>query len=165
MYTVQEIATKDVTTRFGVKPSYRVKLSGEWFNFGFKKPGFAVGDNINFNFTEGKYGKEADAATVKVISSGEAGSVTPAAAPTRTFGPPTRPFPIPALHGDRAIVRQNALTNAREMVSGSGLFHRTASESDDEYNTRMAFEILRVAKIFESYTTGDADLAEAMKEE
>ena len=164
MYTVQEIASKEVTTRFGPKPSYKVKASGEWFNFGFKKPTFSVGDNINFSFTEGKYGKDMDPLTVKVISSGDAtGSVMPSAAPpARSYGPPTRPFPIPALHGDRAIVRQNALTNARELwcsrngqLSDGGVWSPEA-EAD---------AIIKLAKLFEAYSAGDSDLEEAMKEE
>lgn len=165
MYVIEEITSKDATTRYGVKPSYRVKASGEWYNFGFKKPMVAVGDNVNFNFTEGKYGKDVDAATVKVISSGggTAGSVTPSAPAARPFGPPARPFPIPALHGDRAIVRQNALTNAREVfTSGYGW---NGEKLDSGNPVVVAKHIIAMARMFEEYTTGDSDLAEAMKAE
>ena len=74
-YIVESITSKDVTTKFGPKPAYRVKANGEWYSYGFKKPAFKEGDTINFSATEGKYGKEIDPASVKTLSSGSSAAV------------------------------------------------------------------------------------------
>jgi hypothetical protein len=165
-YIVENITTKTVTTKYGPKPAYSIQANGEWFNYGFKKPTFNIGDTIDFKFTETTYGKEIDHTSLQMISKGD-GKVTIVPSPMTTsptpparssYTPPTKPFPIPPLHGDRAIVRQNALTNAREAINSLG--SPTAVE-DAAYADR----IIAMARMFEAYSCGDLDLAEAMKEE
>jgi hypothetical protein len=68
-------------------------------------------------------------------------------------------FPIPLLHGDRAIVRQNSVTNATKAVQDFGV--------EDPENLSLedyAALIIKVARMFEAYSCGDLDaqLAEAM---
>jgi hypothetical protein len=120
---ISKIATKTVNTKFGAKSAYSIQADGEWYSYGFKKPAFNEGDEVNFSFTDGTYGKSVDVATVRVITKGSGspvaastsaskapGNTEVASAPTnRSYGPPAKVFPIPALHGDRAIVRQNTL--------------------------------------------------------
>jgi hypothetical protein len=61
-------------------------------------------------------------------------------------------FPIPPQDGQRSIVRQNALTNARELYCNKhpGANGSTLIES--------AKQILKIATLFEEYTTGDMEL-------
>lgn len=157
-YIVESITSKDVVTKFGPKPAYRVKASGEWYSYGFKRPAFKEGDTINFSSTEGKYGKEIDPMSVKTLSSGggadpAVGASSPSPAAPRAYGPPAKVFPIPPTHGDRAIVRQNALTNARELVAAAMVGAKGGVEVGDSVISR----IIAIAKQFESYTSGDLD--------
>jgi hypothetical protein len=158
---VEQITSKTVTTKFGPKPAYSIKCDGEWYSYGFKKPAFSEGASIEFTFTENTYGKNVEAASLRVISAGsgkapvaspaassEAGAPTPAG---RSYGPPAKVFPIPPLHGDRAIVRQNSLTNAvnlfredKEIVKLNGETRATA--------------IIAIARMFEAYSCGDLDM-------
>jgi hypothetical protein len=67
-------------------------------------------------------------------------------------------FPIPALHGDRSIVRQNALARATELYIGA----RGGKPFDLDDSTSTL--VIRMARQFEAYTAGDLDLAAAKKE-
>jgi hypothetical protein len=82
-------------------------------------------------------------------------SASPAKAP---YSPPSKVFPIPLLHGDRAIVRQNSVTNATKAM-GDFISDKDGISIED-----YASEILRVARMFEAYSCGDLDAqaAEAM---
>lgn len=159
-YIIENITTKEVTTKFGPKPAYTITASGERFSYGFKKPAFAIGDEVDFQYTENTYGKNVDLASVQMIKKGT-GAPTPSA-PTASpakapYSPPSKVFPIPLLHGDRAIVRQNSITNATKVV------YDCVGSNDidlDEY----ADTIIRIARKFEAYSCGDLDAqaAEAM---
>lgn len=159
-YFIENITTKEVTTKFGPKPAYTITASGERFSYGFKKPAFAIGDEVDFQYTENTYGKNVDLASVQMIKKGtgaptpSASTASPAKAP---YSPPSKVFPIPLLHGDRAIVRQNSITNATKAVYDCV----SAIDLDlDEY----ADTIIRIARKFEAYSCGDLDAqaAEAM---
>jgi hypothetical protein len=157
-YTVTAINDRKVNTKFGEKLSYTFMANGEKFNLGFNKPAFKVGDTIEFTFTEGTYGKDVEKGTVRVISKGAPGA--PATAAGRSYGPPTRPFPIPLLHGDRAIIRQNALTNAREAVVALFTVSPAGPMPDD---VDFAKRIISMASIFEEYSAGDIERRAAEK--
>lgn len=154
---VTKINGKDVNTKFGLKKSYSFMADGEWYNHGFKKPTFNEGDDITFSFSEGKYGKDVDVASVRVVGSGRAptaATVAGSAAPkSGGYMKAEKPFPVPALHGDRAIIRQNALTNAREawVASNGG----KAFTFDPDV---VAAAVLSLARKFEAYSTGDLDV-------
>lgn len=157
-YIIENITTKEVTTKFGPKPAYTITAGGERFSYGFKKPAFAIGDEVDFQYTENTYGKNVDLASVQMLKKGT-GAPTPsasAASPGKApYSPPSKVFPIPLLHGDRAIVRQNSITNATKAVfdfSGAD-----APENIDAY----ADMIIAVARKFEAYSCGDLDAAQA----
>jgi len=161
-YIVENITTKEVTTKFGPKPAYTIVANGERFSYGFKKPAFKIGDEIDFQFTENTYGKNVDLASVQLIAKGTgapAPSASPSTAPAKAYGAPAKVFPIPALHGDRAIVRQNSITNATKAVCDY-------FDSNDGIDTvgDYADLIIQVARKFEAYSCGDLDMeaAEAM---
>lgn len=156
-YIIEDITTKQVTTKFGPKPAYTITANGERFSYGFKKPAFAIGDEIDFQYTENTYGKNVDLASVQMLkkSAGAPAPSSSVASPAKApYSPPSKVFPIPLLHGDRAIVRQNSITNATKAVADFG-----GSEAADleEYANR----IIAVARMFEAYSCGDLDAAQA----
>lgn len=162
MTIVTNISTKSVNTKFGAKNTYQVTCDdGVAYSLGFTKPSFKVGDSIEFVPEEDKYGMKMDPKTVRVTGSGGAAAPTPAAAPRAAGGGSyaPRPFPIPLLHGDRSIVRQNALTNARETCVAYWEKHAWPATSNG-----VAEEILALAREFEAYTAGDIERRAAEEE-
>ena len=162
---VEAVSTKDVTTKFGTKPTYSIKINGGWVKCGFKNHNANVGDEVEFDGNTGTYGVETKAVTVLRRGTGVAPAVTsstPAAvAPqAKTFGGyKDKVFPIPALHGDRAIVRQNALARATDIyiaARGGKPFELEAENLDF---------VIRLARKFEAYTAGDIDMMEAIEED
>jgi|Laugresbdmm110dd_1035094.scaffolds.fasta_scaffold02009_2 hypothetical protein len=159
-YIVEDIQSKDVNTKFGPKPAFSIYANGERYSYGFKKPMFKIGDTIDFQYTENTYGKNVDLASVQLLAKGEgASTATPApttASPSKApYSPPTRPFPIPALHGDRAIVRQNSLSNAVNLFREDKEIAKMAGE--DRANI-----IIDIARMFEAYSCGDLDMEKAL---
>jgi hypothetical protein len=158
--TVAQLSTKPVTTRFGNKTTYSMKGdNGTWYNFGFTDPKIAVGQTVTFDFNAGTYGN--DVVKGSLSAGGGSAAVAPAAgpatAPARTPYPGGRStvFPIPATDNQRSIVRQNALTNARELFCVMG-----AADNIDA----SAAEIVRIARIFEAYACGDTERERAIAE-
>lgn len=159
-YLIENITQKDVNTKFGPKPAYSIVANGDRFSYGFKKPAFKIGDTIDFQFTENIYGKTVDLTSVRLLTKGDDRAITVTTTGTGTgkapYSPPTRPFPIPALHGDRAIVRQNSITNATKLVVDSVV---SVGECDWE---ALAQEVINVARMFEAYSCGDLDMEQAV---
>lgn len=150
---VKAMHSKQVKTRFGMKDTFSFNIDDQWYSLGFKKPKFVKGDTIEFEYTESTYGMQVDDKTV-VVKGGGVSVPTSVGKPVSFGGGGKGVFPIPALDGQRAIVRQNALTNARELYCAGGkvVFGKDA-----------AADIIAVARIFESYACGDLDAAEAKK--
>lgn len=152
---VVQMSNKDVTTKFGQKKVYSIKADdGQWYSCGFKKPTANAGDEVEFQFTSTSYGNQIDMATFVSLRGGLSSGAT--AAPAAS-APPVRPaygnkgvFPIPALDGQRAIVRQNALTNARELICALPAIGSNTTDL-------LAAEIIRIARKFEAYACGDLD--------
>lgn len=158
-YIIENITNKEVNTKFGPKPAYTIVCGGERYSYGFKKPMFNIGDTIDFQFTDNSYGKNVDLTSVQMVAKGTgAPTLTTTAAPSKApYSPPSKVFPIPALHGDRAIVRQNSITNATKAVCDF-------ASRDDLVLTDYAQTIIEIARMFEAYSCGDLDAlaAEAM---
>jgi hypothetical protein len=163
---VEAASTKDVNTKFGLKPTFSLKVNGQWVKCGFKNPNASTGDEVEFDGNTGTYGLEAK--SVNIIRKGT--GVAPVAVSTVTSSGtavPVKPsyggykekvFPIPALHGDRAIVRQNALARATDLyvaARGGKPFELEAESLDF---------VIKLARKFEAYTAGDLDMAEAVSE-
>jgi hypothetical protein len=160
-YIIENISEKEVNTKFGPKKAYSINANGERYSYGFKKPTFVIGDEIDFQFTENTYGKNVDLTSVRLINKGTgtpppSTAVTNATAPSKpSYGAP-KVFPIPALHGDRAIVRQNSITNAVKLITDS--VHST-DEADWE---QLADIAISIARKFEAYSCGDLDMEQAI---
>jgi hypothetical protein len=160
---VEAISTKDVNTKFGNKPTFSLKVNGTWVKCGFKNPNASAGDEVEFDGNTGTYGLETKA--VNIIRKG-AGTPPPSATSNTVVAVPkttgsgyaAKVFPIPPLHGDRAIVRQNALARATDIyiaARGGKPFELEGSNLDF---------VISLARKFEAYTAGDLDLAEAEAE-
>ena len=163
---VEQISTKDVNTKFGLKPTYSFKVNGTWVKCGFKNPNVQVGYEIEFDGNSGTYGMETK--SVNILNRGTGAGAAPStavpvAAPAVTKSSYTpraeKVFPIPALHGDRSIIRQNALARATELLIASSGGKAFAIDFDGTSST-----VIKLARKFEAYTAGDLDLAEAQAE-
>ncbi len=168
---VEQLASQQRKTKYGLKDVYSFKAGGQWYQTGFKKHGLNVGDVVTLDFTTDTYGNQVDMGSIKKTAGGATTASTSSSPPpantsgSKSFSPSGGKgvFPIPALDGQRSIVRQNALTNARELVSKS--FVPTANwPGSVSQHTLVADEIIRIAKRFEGYTAGDTDLAEVEAE-
>ena len=161
---VEAVSTKDVNTKFGLKPTFSMKVNGTWVKCGFKTHGASVGDEVEFDGNTGTYGMETKAVNVirrgvgAAPSAGVTSSTAPA--PTKSFGGgfKEKVFPIPALHGDRAIVRQNALARATD------IFIAARGGKPFELDESTFTLVIGFARKFEAYTAGDLDMAEAQAE-
>lgn len=173
VYTIESVSTKLITTKFGVRTKYYFRANGSDFTTNFKNPKLSMGQQVTFNFTTSSYGNEVDPASIVLVGSAPVPAAVsslpvpaapaPRAAPTGTSNKGT--FPIPALDGQRSIVRQNALTNARELVTE----HQKLSFLKDKTMLLPTLDdaavlIEHYARKFEAYTAGDIDLEAAKKE-
>ena len=152
--TVDKVIARTVNTRKGPMSVYDIIVDGTKYQWGFSNPtkvGITDGAEIDFTFTTGAYGPkiEPSAVSVKATGSGAApvrATPTDAGATTARSG---RVFPVPATSGEIAIIRQNALTNARELVTAYP--SKFNCDSDGE---AMVNAILEVARAFADYTSG-----------
>jgi hypothetical protein len=166
---VEAVSTKDVTTKFGTKPTYSIKVNGGWVKCGFKNHNANVGDEVEFDGNTGTYGLETKAVVVlrrgtsapAVTSSTPAvGVVAPQVPQVKSFsGYKDKVFPIPALHGDRAIVRQNALARATD------IYIAARGGKPFELEPENLDFVIKLARKFEAYTAGDIDMMEAIEED
>lgn len=114
------------------------------------------GETVTFEFVEkhgmNKFGAAVVYKNIKGNVYGKGGGVGVQPTPTYSGGVSV-PSKVgePILSKDRLILRQNALTAAVNFVSHVGVVGKGAPEPS---------EVIRVAKIFEAYTSGDADLKE-----
>lgn len=156
--TVESASKKEVKTKFGMKPTFSLKIDGDWYACGFTDPHCSAGDVIAFSYTEGKYGKEIDKGSIMKTGLASAPTPTPVLKSTVTGVPSNRPFPIPALHGDRAIIRQNALAHASRLYLP---IVESMVESKTLDGERVAAEVIALARKFEAYACGDLDVERA----
>jgi len=158
---VEQVSSKEVTTKWGVKPTYSFKVNGAWVSHGFKAHGVNVGDEVEFDGETTTYGVQTKAVRVTTRGTGAPPSASvPSSTPSKSasYGG-SRVFPIPALHGDRSIVRQNALARATELYIGARGGKPFDLDVDD-----VSLIVISLARKFEAYTAGDLDMAEAMAE-
>ena len=159
---VEAISTRPVTTKFGEKTTYSFKGNdGQWYKLGFKKPQFSKGDEVEFEFTSGRWGNEVTSVLSEPTATGPVETTAAAPTPRKAYGGGTvggysrGQFPIPATDGQRSIIRQNSLSNSIKFFVDGG----NVLEGSLDDRVRM---IITLAKKFESYSAGD-DIAAAAK--
>ena len=137
----------------------------EWYSAFTKSQlnGCNSGDSVEFTYTttppKGPTGAQYNNIKGEVIvkSGGFTVSRGPAAVPKNTDGFVNDKgfkipmFPIPPLHPDRSIIRQNSLGHAVELLAYIGFDVHSEPEED------AAHKVINVARIFESYSTGEMD--------
>jgi hypothetical protein len=122
-FEVASINERTVTTKFGPKKAYDlVSTDGTRYGFAFTNParsGISVGTKVSASGEVGRFGVALDPKTVTI--GGEVNDMeTPAASVPKQVsysGRAEKVFPLPTTHGDTAIIRQNALTNAVATVA------------------------------------------------
>lgn len=145
---------------------YSAQVGGEWFQYGFNKPTFVVGDEIEFDYETSSYGKEfkKGAPVLVTVPASTGAAPTPVAttpvapAPSKRSGGGRqyegvcveKEFPLPELHPDRVIVRQNMLSHATQIVNA----HYVEAATDDVDEKDRAEAVIAVARILEEYATG-----------
>lgn len=141
----------------------RVQVDGSWYSAfassQMPSGGVSVGDWVNFTYVQkGEYNN---------IKGSVTKGAAPASRPTTGAAPSTerkftdakgfviKEFPVPPLHPDRSIIRQNSLSHAVDVVS----YTETRSTAEE-----FAEKVIEIARMFEAYSTGDLD-AEVAEEE
>jgi len=168
--TITAITSEPRSTKYGTRNVHYVHVNGERYQLGFGKVDVKVGDVVDFDEGDKGYGPEVVKGSIVVLAGAVAvptGSVIAVAPATPAVGdiPFAAPksgkqsgiFPIPALSGERAILRQNASTQARELYLALTL---TPQPDLD----KAVLEIIRIARKFEAYTAGDLDMDAAKAE-
>jgi hypothetical protein len=129
------------------------------FDIGLTHPtAYNIGDAVTLNW-DMKYGKPTivDAPTQPT-------NVPKNNYPSKqgTYGNKGKPFPLPRNHGDTAIIRQNALTNAREMVMAM----YAAVPAPEADMSALVDNIIEVAYTFAEFSSGQREerIAREMQE-
>lgn len=135
---------------------YSLLVNGKWYSSKYEvKAG--KGDTVEFDD-----GGKTWIRKLRVVSGSGGGSTAPSvasAAVSRTVG-----FPVPIDTKDRSIVRQNALNVAVQLVKAQmeGDSWAFGSWEERESSTKKFAElVVDCARIFEDYSSGDGDAAEA----
>lgn len=130
---------------------YSLNIDGTYYSFGKTDPGVRKGDMVEFEVVQNGEYQNVKPGTLKKVDQAE---------PTQTGKPPVtnvgsttnsgRQFPVPTRHGDRTIIRQNALTHATAIVL------KTGSDLGSDL-PGVANKVIGVAKILEAYSAGDEE--------
>ena len=131
---------------------YSILVDGTWYSTKIEwakvKP--VKGDVVEFDDGGGKYTKN-----LKITSKGGESAPSASAPATGRYG---SKFPIAPDDGQRSIIRQNALTNAREFYTT--VLCRSAGDTgclEEEALSSHVEKILFIARQFEMHTAGDID--------
>ena len=129
---------------------FSILVGDIWYSSKFEIP-CNKGDTVEFdNGGEGRKWCQ----KLKVVGAGSGVSSATSSRPVASM-PAATGFPVPMNTKDRSIVRQNALARGVEVaVAGQD----PGSSAED-----LAREALRLARLFEDYTSGDGDVREAKK--
>lgn len=131
-----------------------VTQDGEKVSVGLKQK-YRVGDRINVDVDQ-KFGKLQEVGPPTGVPTKAPAKSTVAAAPYSS-----RTFPVPELSGEMAIIRQNALTNARELVgykSSIAVASNTPKAERDQIYDALVEDVLRIAYKFADFTSGHREM-------
>jgi hypothetical protein len=120
---------------------FSIKVGDNWYSSKYEIKA-ERGDMVEFDDGDKKYCRKLRV-TGGASSGGGGGGTTVNTSPAATG------FPIPTRHQSRSIIRQNSLTNARELYINFANGEETFPEAVDA--------IIDIARKFEAYSAGDAD--------
>lgn len=156
---VEQVSSAKRNTKYGLKDAWSFKADGEWYSTGFKKPPVVAGSEIELsNVRMSSYGKEVS--IEDIVCSPPVGGTYGGKPSVSAVPKPHRnafSFPVAVDDGQRAIVRQNALTNACNFVGKA--FGDKAFSVDIDSQSAL---IIELARKFEAYSCGDLDMAAAI---
>lgn len=144
-----EIEAKTGKGKYG---TYGILVNGKWYNSKYEAR-CEKGDTVEFDDGGKNYYNK-----LKVVG-GSGGSSSPSPGRSATPG-----FPVALDTKDRAIVRQNSLGHATSLVSNmieAGALKFPKWEDREAATEAYAVLCVDVARIFEAYSSGDADAAAA----
>lgn len=156
------MATKTGVVENVARSGKAIQIDGEWYSAFTPGAlnGASKGDNVKFSYKSVDKGGTVYHNIQGNVSVSDAAEVVSAPAAAGRAAAPTgfskggRSFPVGALDPERSIIRQNALTQANKMFETIGFGRDPVSED-------AAHEVIHIARIFESYSAGDMDAAEA----
>lgn len=159
-FKVEQIDSRTVTTKYGPKNTYTlVGSDGNKYSFPFTDPaksGISVGTVVSGPVKSTKFGFELDPKTVTVGGEVvEGASPAPVRPSTGSYGRPEKPFPLPKTHGDTAIIRQNALTNAVATVADFVATRPTEEWPDLDKWTEM---VITTAYKYAEFSSGQREV-------
>lgn len=151
---VDRVEQRTVNTKWGPKPVFDLIVDGTKYSWGFKNPtsmGITDGAEIEFDVVADKYGPKINAEHVVLKTSGSGAGPTVATSGTSggARGRADMGFPVPVTSDKISILRQNALTNARELVQAY-----PAIFTKDQTEKEMLAAILKIASKFSDFTSG-----------
>jgi len=138
------------------KDSRGLMIDDVWYSSYNAFSGVARGDTVSFEFVEKGAFKNIKGAIRK---EGSGGGTAPAAAGAAPKAYSRGGFPIDVKDGQRSIIRQNAVTNAREVLSMA----MTKDQMEGLGKDDLTDTVINVARRIEAYTTGDLDIEIATK--
>ena len=123
----------------------------EPINVGFRNP-YRVGEEVTldvvYSYGEYKVGKE----SAKAAPANKTAKQN--AAPVRSAGRDSAPFPVPAGHPENRIMRQNALSHAAAIVAARTNIGFYNEVNADDIGVLQAEDILEIANILVDWSTG-----------
>lgn len=139
----------------------RVQVDGSWYSVfassQMPSGGVARGDFVEFTYVQKgdfnniKGSVEKKTAPASMPTTGAAPSASSGSSFTNSRGFVEKQFPVPPLHPDRSIIRQNSLSHAINVASAMDVFSETVTHDD------YANVVIAIARKFEAYSTGDMD--------
>lgn len=126
---------------------------GKWYSvFSASQLKAAKGDYVEFNYVvNGSFNNAKGTVSTATPPAGAKASGSTVMGASKS-GFVAKEFPVPPLHPDRSIIRQNSLTHATRVVM-EGCYYSSLEEA--------ATTIIETARMFEAYSCGDLDLAAA----
>lgn len=146
------VEAKNHNAKYG---TYGILVNGGWYNSKYEIRA-EKGDEVEFDDGGKNYVRKC-----KVLGAG-GGASTSGGASTGTVVSRQPGFPVPVDTKDRSIVRQNALRHAVVLVTNMVGPQEYDSWSDRETAMENFAKLaVEVARMFEDYTAGDSEGAEA----
>lgn len=141
MATVTGIVEAASKNKYG----YGIMVNGGWYNSKWEIKA-SKGDEVEFDDGGKTYVQK-----LRIVKAADGGSTAPVGSKASTGNTSYRGvFPLAPNDGSRSIVRQNALTNSTNLLLGLSVGKDL--KVDDAIKT-----ILKIAREFEYYTSGDVD--------